>query len=218
MVDGRQELKGKCVVTDLDGTLIRSNSTRMLARDVLRRALFKCRLYDLARAIAAIVRRKLRLVDHRAMKHTLVGIAQKTWSSDDQKKFASRLVSTVNPIVADLIRKHHRQGSELLIATAAADFFMPDFLASAGLDASYIATAYRDSLPEYVENKGEEKLRRVRDYLTDHNLDLAVFLTDHSDDMALLLENNGKNILVNPSEGTVAACRSRGVSFDLLPI
>lgn len=216
MVDGCKNEIGSCVAVDLDNTLITGNSTKMLAGFLIKKLVRQASLHQLFAVSRAILKRKLKKIPHSEMKHLIVGISQSVMSQSDIDKFAAILERNINPRLKALLTIYANKGHKILIATAAADFFLSAFTKRLPFHADFIATPYSDDLKSYTENRGEHKRRAVEEYLSSNSLSLAAFFTDHKDDMPLLKYNPGENYLVNPSETTIKAVKSEGISYEII--
>lgn len=212
MVDGRMTKDGECVVVDLDNTLIKANSTKILAAFLLCSLLRKGRLGALHRVAFALLRRKMRLTTHTRMKHVLVGAAQASLTEQEIKEFALTLSDSLNPAVTDIIMPLWHDGASVLIATAAVDFFIPSLIETLPFEADYVATAFTPKSEDYIENRGDQKLASVNSYLRANSLRMSVFITDNADDLPVLAANQGKNYVINPSRATIKALQ--GIEYE----
>lgn len=167
--------------------------------------------------LRAVLKRKAQLSSHTEMKHSIVGTAIQTLSQSEINRFAEILFDDLNPEVVNRLEIFASKGMQILLATAAADFFLPAFtglLKNFTID--FIGTPYKSVVTEFVENKGDVKLSCVKNYLKSHNLQLQAFITDHIDDLPLLRYNLGENILVNPSKPTVSLAKKAGIKFETI--
>ncbi|MDE5555267.1 MAG: hypothetical protein K2J10_08820, partial [Muribaculaceae bacterium] len=81
---------------------------------------------------------------------------------------------------------------------------------------NFVATQFQPNEP-LTECMGEEKLRRVKQWLADNDCRLDCVVTDHKDDAPLLHFNSeGHNILVNPSASTLRFLRELEPTHFLL--
>lgn len=213
MVDGRNKPIG-CIVVDLDNSLIMTNSTRELAKFTFLRLLKKLKIADAISIAYKIALRKIRVISHAKMKHSIIRATLNNLSDSDIESFTAKLTAKINPKVKELIEISEQNGNRVLIATAAADFFLPLFIKSAKINADYIGTPYTDNIADFLETRKNEKLNKVRQYLADNNLAMEIFITDHHDDMPLLAYNPGKNYIVSPSASTIRALT--GIQFEIL--
>lgn len=181
MVAGR-----KIVVVDLDGTLVRRNTLHQFA------------LYALGHGHALSVGwwlalRRLRLVSHRRMKHAMLRATLRM----DTAPLVESLLAQVSPRVMALMDRH--PGAEMVLATAAPDVYALPLARRLGVRC--VATPWTPRLEQYVECRGTEKLRRVREL----GQEIVAVVTDHSDDMPLLALEGVKRYLVCPSASTLEA-------------
>lgn len=114
------------------------------------------------------------------------------------KSFGAGIKKSVNNDVRRFLDRRRAAGDRILLASAAADFYI-----SAIWDGEYVATAMDDNAGR-LECRGGEKLRRVCLWLEANGLKLNYVLTDHHDDAPLMQANKtGENILVKPSDKTL---------------
>lgn len=202
----------RCIVVDLDHTLIRANSTNLLTTFMLKRLLRRGKLFATVDALWRVGLRKFRIISHKSMKHRLIWIFKRNLTSTDLDELVDQVFACLNERLAARLSA---STDRILIATAAADMLMPGFMAKLPFKADYIASRYVDSSKDYHENHDERKLRSVINYLEDNNLEISEFYTDHHADLPLLKYNKGENFLVDPTPQTVAALREASVSYRL---
>ncbi|MCH5226749.1 MAG: haloacid dehalogenase-like hydrolase [Muribaculaceae bacterium] len=208
MVD-RREINSGCVVTDLDGTLIRSNSLVLFTRYLLKTLLQNAKYKEAIRLLSLVLKRKIRLCSHREMKHGIIAIAKKNLELKDLDIFGSNLKKDINPEVNLLLDNFHSQGLTILLATAADDFYIPSFISKIkDYNLQYIATKFSPNLQDYKETKGDSKLKRVKDFINKNNLTCKALISDHYDDLSLFINLPGQKFLVNPSDKTLQKIRS----------
>lgn len=214
MVDGCKK-KG-CVVVDLDNTLLRCNSTKKLSFFLVGKLIAGWRFNDLGQVGFALIKRKLGLIPHRILKHTILKSARKNFSADDIDLFAQKLIGELNETVCGIISDY--TDCRVLIATAATDMFMQAFVKKLPFKADFSASAYTDDAEKYVDNLGRQKLKSVEEYLNEKDCVLTTFITDHRDDLPLLKHNKGRNFLVKPSKKTLKVLRKEGVTEGMYEI
>ena len=183
-------------VVDLDGTLVRCNTLERYIVIGLRHNLKHLRLFVAARIALLIALRKLRLISHHAMKFSCLSLLSGERSFHG--KFANDVLASVNNSVIDLINQKSREGQMILLATAAPDFYVPLLW-----HGDYVATQTKNN-PDQTECRGEEKLSRVIEFASAHNLFIDTVISDHHDDAPLFRYNtDGSNVLVNPTDKTL---------------
>lgn len=197
----------RVAVVDLDGTLICGNTLHIFARCALRDALRGGRLLDAAAISGLLALRLLRLCTHRTMKFGILRRARLTDSL--RARFVARVDKDRCPAVAARLDSLRKDGCTLLLATAAADVYVPWIW-----HGDFLATPVADN-PERRELRGLAKLAAVRRWCADHDATLYAVITDHADDLPLLTAGSKLNILVNPSPSTYAAVRIAGVNIDM---
>lgn len=197
------------MAVDLDGTLLRGNSLRLFASCSLRDALRHGRLDRAARVAGWLALRRLRMCSHRRMKWAVIGATAITDSF--KSDFVQKAASLVNPRVKDLVDTRRRQDWHVLLATAAADIYIPWIW-----DGPYVATRTADN-PQHTECRGPRKLEAVMAYAADNGLTLKTAVTDHHDDLALLSAPFvAERILVNPSPQTLRAVEEAKIAIDIV--
>ena len=196
MVDRQLNSQAGATVVDLDGTYCRLNTLKAYIRLGFRRLLSRGKIASATTVAALVAMRRLRLISHRTMKfNTLRLIGRDT---ELLNSFGTYIKESVNTDVMRLLDRRLAAGDRILLASAAADFYIP-----AIWNGEFVATAM-DKNAERLECRGEEKLRRVSLWLETNGLKLNYVLTDHHDDAPLMQANvTGENILVNPSDETL---------------
>lgn len=209
MVDRREINPKGCVVVDLDNSLIRSNSLIILAKFLSKQLFYKKEYHQLYLLVKVILKRKLKKISHKEMKHLIVTQSQNFLSPDQINEFSKILNKEKNDNVDKLLQKYKVKGYHLLLATAAPDFFIPYFLKNLKFtDIDYIATPYNSSVALYIENNGVVKLQNVVNFLENNNYECEAVVTDHEDDLPLILKFPSKIYLVNPSYKTLEIIRN----------
>lgn len=187
MVDRR-----KLAVFDLDGTLYRGSSLREYFKWGVRRLVMKGHLIDAIIVAARCIGERCKWISHLDMKRRNCLIMEKHMTERDNRKFVEILIIRVNPEVAQLLGVLKRQGYATALASASPESYCRPLSERFGMDYC-IATAPVASQSQYVECRGEEKLKRVMQ--CDEELDVVV--TDHHDDLPLLKKNSkGSNYIV----------------------
>lgn len=204
MVDRCEVKKKGCVVVDLDGTLLNGNSTSLLVWFLSRHLLQKRKIRDWFSLVNIISKRLMRTIPHRVMKHKIIELSNIDLTNSDISKFATLLKDKTNVTVLKILKERLAQGNKILLATAAGDFFIPSYIETLGIGKiDFIASQFSTDSNQYLENKGELKLKAVRNYMKTHNLESCLIITDHEDDLPLLSNLSGEKILVNPSTKTL---------------
>lgn len=208
MVKRQSELtspgQGKLAVVDLDGTYLRGNSLHILIRCAFAQALRAGHLSRACRMAFYAGLRLLRLSSHAKMKFAMLRVIP--LSPTLCQKFAAKARANINPEVATDLDRLRQSGYHILLATAAADSYVPLIW-----DGDYVATPMSNN-PDYHECRGELKLKAVKQYATTHKLRISIIFTDHRDDLALLARANAERVvLVNPSASTIVACQMASI-------
>lgn len=199
----------KCVVVDLDNTLVAVNSLKEMTGMLLWKLIKTGKAVDLYRVLTQILKRRFHLIPHSDMKHTLVATALKHLTASDIDSLAEKLNSKINSRVKDIIIQNSEKGNFVLLATAAPDFYLGKFIEKSGFkNIDYIGTPFQTILPDYKENKGEEKLGKVLEYMKAHDLECVSVISDHEDDMPLFKHfQHCENYLVNPDTKTIESIK-----------
>ena len=186
----RQQSPLKVTVVDLDGTYLLCNSLELYLKNALSHAARHLRLDLVARILTLFVLRRLRLISHETMKYRAIAAA-----GDSPEMLASfqRLAKQqINPTVAEFIEDRRKEGDAILLATAAAECYVPLIW-----HGEYIASPMGGP-----DCRRERKKDAVARWTTAHNAHISYFLTDHREDLPLAryaAEKGGKVMLVNPS-------------------
>lgn len=184
------------VIVDLDGTLLTRNSFHIFTRFLLRKAVRRHSVANIIRIASLCSYRKLHAISHRRLKWELMRLADKLLTQADFDRLAESMLAYVNPRVADFVK-----GRQWILATAASAEYVAPLSQLLGCQ-TYISTKRPDSMrfEDYLEARGEEKLRLTKQRLNGADIDIA--LTDHIDDLPLLKAAKAP-ILVNPSHSTL---------------
>lgn len=199
MVDGL--VKGATVV-DLDGTLVSCNTLH----EYIATALKHVSLPRRAAITMLLAARKLHLISHETMKYRVLVLAGK--DEKMMQDFIKRVNNCRRPEVNAFLDKRRLKGDEIILASAAAGFYVPYLWEGEMLV----------SPPGGPDMRGEAKTAAVRNYIEKHNLQLKYFLTDHSDDLPLARftrQAGGEVLLVKPKEKSRRAFADEGFSVEL---
>lgn len=191
------------MAVDLDGTYIKGNTLKMyikagcihLVRSRHLRRLFKVGLW--------VTARRVKLISHLQMK--LKVASEIGWNSEIEKIFTDLAVPNINPAVDSLIRDFGNAGGRCVIASAAFGFYIPSVTS---LPFVATGTSIKDIGDEC---RGEEKCRRLNEWLEETGGMLHSVVTDHHDDIPLLKLPCAQRYLVNPSDATLRAINNNDV-------
>lgn len=209
MVDRQLDSRAGATVVDLDGTYSRLNTLRTYISLGVRHLLSRGRIVSASAVAALVAMRRLRLISHRTMKFNALKLIGK--DQELLESFGEQINKSLNSDVTRFLAQRRAAGDRILLASAAADFYIP-----AVWNGEFVATA-SDGNPARLECRGDEKLRSVNQWLESNGLRLNYVLTDHHDDAPLLKANStGENILVNPSEKTLRFFRELEPTHFLL--
>lgn len=184
------------VVVDLDGTLIDGNTLKMFARYAFPS--------NPVRIGLLIVLRKLKLISHRRMKHGLLISAK----GIDVEPFIDTLSHHISQEVTDIIKRY--PDCEMILATAAPEMYVGPFATKLGV--RYVATSETQKFEDYVECRGQEKLRRI----TALGNKIRAVVTDHHDDLALLSIPGTDRFLINPTPKTEMIVKMSGMRVNII--
>lgn len=179
--------QGRLAVIDLDGTLVYGNTFRIYFRLGLQQLLASGRILSAMAVSSMTLLRALRLISHKKLK--FFAFRRFKVSKAD---FVSKV--KFNDKVLSLISQFEQDGIKVLLATAAADVYVPWIW-----HGDYIAT----DLNSITEMRGNHKLNAVQHFMKENNLSLYAVVTDHHDDLPLLQAGAQRNILISPSSETI---------------
>lgn len=199
MVDRQQikPLSGTVTVVDLDGTLIRGNTLHIYIRCGMRRFLRQRRYGTLARTLLYLAGRKMRFITHRRMKFGILALIKP--DEELKKDFVSRVSRAKRTWLVDELERRSNDGATILLATAAADVYVPWIW-----DGAYVATP-SESNPDHTECRGSYKRKLVERYAAENHLRITTVISDHTDDLSLLSIPSSERILVKPSPALCTA-------------
>lgn len=183
-------------VVDLDGTYLSCNTMKVYALTGIRFCLRRWHILDALRVAGLIAIRRLRLISHRRMKFSMLGILSR--HDEIMAPFQKKIRSMINPAVRGIIDRNIEAGHRILLATAAPDIYVP--LIWSG---DFVATKTTDN-HGMIECRGIEKLNRVKAWIEKNGCRLDSVITDHYDDAPLMEFNcQGCNIIINPDSATL---------------
>lgn len=208
-----------CIVIDLDGTLIKANSLKIFTKYFFKFLLKKREFKQLGVLLKILLQRKLGKISHSQMKYRLIKLSHSLLDINEYNQIAKEIKHFVNHCLMCLIKQEIQEGNHILISTAAADSYMPYFVNSISLpNIDFIATKFTEDEANYIENKGEIKLKNTMDYIKQNNLIGKSFLSDHIDDLPLFREFEGTKLLVNPSSTTLKVLKKELPNYDFINI
>lgn len=197
--------KKPLVAVDLDGTLVKGNTFRIFIHCGLKHLASEHKYINLLTVLSMLGLRKLGLISHRYLKFKALPIIGE--NDELKESFTGAILPLLNEDVTRLLDSYKADGYDILLATAAADTYVPWIY-----NGDYQATRIKHN-QEHAENRGELKLQHVLEYAEARNLELKVVLTDHYDDCPLL-EYGAYNILVCPSHNTLNRLQAKNVRID----
>lgn len=192
----RQQNASKITVIDLDETYLLCNSLKLYLRNALNYAAGHLRLDRVTKILTLFALRKLKLISHETMKYRAIKAAGE--SPEMLKTFKCLAKRQINPKVAKFIEERRRNGDEILLATAAAQCYVPLIW-----DGNYVASPMGGP-----DCRGDRKRDTVIQWTTAHNSTIRYFLTDHMEDLPLAryAAASGANVLlVNPNRESLQA-------------
>lgn len=199
MVDGCK--RQGVVVVDLDGTLYRLNSLRVYLRTAMAMHARRLALHRVVAIGSLWLARRLHLIDHEAMKYRALALAGR--SEQLLSDFRRRMEVSLNSFVVSKIEQHRAAGDRILLASAAAGFYVPLLWQGEMLVSP-------DGGPDL---RGEAKREAVVRWLSDNDLELRLFLTDHIHDLPLVREARDRGaevMIVDPSPRSAEAFTREG--------
>jgi len=207
MVDGQMTYSGRnIVVVDLDGTIIAGNTLRIYITEGIR-VMYRRHPLRAATVAGLVALRKLRFISHRCMKFAVLKRIEPTEVL--RQRFVARFDSKRRPEVAEILDRYRREGATILLASAAADIYIPWIW-----NGPYVATSTTDN-PNGIECRGQTKLFAVKHFMRTGDT-LEAIITDHADDLALLSAGAITNYLVSPDTRTLSAVRMANIKVRLI--
>lgn len=201
-------------VVDLDGTYLNGNTLKIYFQCGIKFLITKGQLPKAVTLMAYAIARRLRLITHIKLKKEILDILFPY--PEILPKFRKTALKKVNPKVAALINRNYQAGHKILLATAAPSFYVKEIWSGDNI----IATEYSLGDLDLIECKGNEKLRRVNEWISLHYCILDTVVSDHYDDAPLFAANTCSaaeaNILVNPNRKTLRFFRELQPTHFLL--
>lgn len=201
-------------VVDLDGTYLNGNTLKIYFQCGIKFLISKGLLPKAISLMAYVIARRLRLITHLKLKKEILDTLYPY--PEILPRFQKKALRKVNPMVAALINRNYQAGHKILLATAAPSFYVKGIWSGANI----IATEYSPSNQNLIECKGNEKLRRVNEWISQNYCILDTVISDHYDDAPLFAANTCSaaeaNILVNPNRKTLRFFRELQPTHFLL--
>ncbi len=169
----------------------------------MKNLLRRMRLLRAMRLGAAVAARGLRLTSHSRMKFAAASIIG--WDDDMAKNMKAQAAKRINPTVLAMAKQWQAIGCEIVVATAAFEFY-----ASEIVPYHVLGTQYPGS-PAHLECRGEEKANRVIALANEHRSALHAVVTDSLDDMPLLLLPFTKKYYVTTSMKELGELADKGI-------
>lgn len=181
----------RLMAVDLDGTLVSVNTLHVYMRLGLRQMMRRGRIWRLCKSSAMLLLRKLHMVSHRTMKFAVLSCIDA--DADMRERFCEAVRPRFNADVMQLIDSWRKDGNVVLLATAAAETYVPWLW-----QGDYVATSMTGNVAR-EEMRGERKRRAVEEYAAGHGLLFSVAVSDHHHDLPMLSGARDEAVLVNPT-------------------
>ncbi len=202
------EKKSYIAVFDIDDTILRVNSTKIVALAAYKQKLMRTR--DLLSGVLQIYLYKYKLRDSLKIIDTLgdwtSGIKEETIINLVDSIFESKMISTIRPEIVEEIRIHKSRNAETVILSSAISQICNPIAKHLGIDKVLCSEI------EVVDGKltgkakgkfcfGKEKLNRLEDYCTNNKYSLKEtwYYADSIDDTHVL-EKVGFPVCVTPDK------------------
>ena len=116
------------------------------------------------------------------------------------QKFAKSLYDRARPEALQQIRKHQENGEHVILCSASGDCYMQYVAPLLQVNALLCTPCDENGLPCGTNCRGEEKVRRVNNYLAEHDLQNATLTAGYGDTVgdAPILKKCQTPVLVRP--------------------
>ena len=116
------------------------------------------------------------------------------------RDFAQTLFDRARPEALQQIRKHQENGEHVILCSASGDCYMQYVAPLLQVNALLCTPCDENGLPCGTNCRGEEKVRRVSEYLSEHDLQNAMLTAGYGDTAgdAPMLALCGHKVAVNP--------------------
>lgn len=188
-------------MVDLDGTLYRRNSLRVYLRTAMAMHARRLALHRVVAIGSLWLARRLHLIDHEAMKYRALAVAGR--SEQLLSDFRRCMQVSLNERVVAEIERHRAAGDRIMLASAAAGFYVPLLWQGEML-------ASPEGGPDL---RCEAKRTAVVRWLADNELELRLVLTDHIHDLPLVREARDRGaevVIVDPTPRSAEAFAREG--------
>lgn len=200
MVDRYEKISSPaCAIVDLDGTLLRGNSLRLLIRHLAAKLWSERRYASFGKIAALLALRRVRAISHVAMKYPLHRLAARTLDERETERFVTaRLLPRLNRTLMRRLAAMKEQRCRIIIATAAPDLYLPSLCRHVGAD-GWLATPLAERRADYLETRGNRKKALAQRLAAENGVKIILVATDHEDDIPLLALDGVSRLLVNPT-------------------
>lgn len=200
MVDRCKKIgRPTCAVVDLDGTLLRGNSLRLLTRFLVRKLWREHRYPLLGKIGLLLVARRVKAISHVAMKYPIHRIAAELLDAGEIESFTSEwLLPRLNLSLVKRLAAMREEGCGIVIATAAPELYLPALCRHVGAD-TWLATPLAEKRGDYVEMRGNRKKNMALRLAADSGSEIVLVATDHEDDLPLMTLDGVSRLLVSPT-------------------
>lgn len=198
----------KHIVCDFDGTIISKNSFPLWIIFIIKKSILQGNFGVLFHFIAALIVRKLRIIDHAQFKCILM---RKRYPKKYDIEFIFTLKKHLNLELISRIQETG-EGIEKTLSSAAPEKYL--LYANEILDIEFnniIGSSLNGG--ELFENYGNNKVYSLNKKGIENNE--IIFFTDHHEDIPLM-RNSNKVFLVNPSSATLENVNRAGIDYQTI--
>ncbi|WJQ13923.1 HAD family hydrolase [Geobacillus stearothermophilus] len=201
----------KCIVVDLDFTLINKNTFHVWMKFLFMQLVFKRPLLAL-QILYYVLLRVLRQISHSQLKYKIVKITNRVHDVLDMDHFIGIITMYTNEDIINRLKERNCCETWIL-ATAAPEIYAKRIAEKYGFD--YCCATSMDLGEEWEENIREVKLKNVYSILNELKIkEVDTLYTDHHDDIHIMKISN-KIFLVNPSPKTIEVVKKLNIKYIL---
>lgn len=204
----------RCVVVDLDHTLIKGNTFVLFVFFVFSKSVLRFKPARFGLILYLLMLRKLRLVSHSRFKKRFLEVVHRWLLPIEIEEFCKRILIKRSDVVWTLVQSFREAGHPVCLATAAPDVYVRVIVRMLDFD-MYTATRSNWDEASWYESIRERKLQDVLSVLKAKGLELGVVITDHYDDLPLLSAASRK-IIVSPGQKTIGRLRKAKLDFEII--
>lgn len=206
----------KIAVIDVDDSLLRGNSLKILLWFTVKSQIKRGQWLSLLKLCMAMARRVVHLSSHIELKEQICCCAIEALTEADCEAMTETLTAKVRPEVRKIINHWIADGGEVVIASAGMRRWLKDMVSRMGVR-YLVATDMMSDGSLGVEARSEMKLQGVRTLAAAEGLgEIGLVVTDHIDDLPLLSLPDIRRVLVSPARNLLSTLEASSLPYEII--